>query len=408
MRFLILTAILLAIDGYAFLAIRTIINDWPVVVKYAFFGFYWMVPVIAILFVATSLGQQVEEWNKNTYVYLRTFLFIAYASKMFILPIVLIDDARRLGAMLYSKMYAPGGMDPSRSRFLSQAGVFLGAIPFVTLMYGLVRNPYRYKIFTEKVALPKLPASLRGLRIVQISDIHSGSFTFKEPVKDAIQMINDLKPDIVLFTGDLVNEKADEMDRFTDVFDKISARYGIYSVLGNHDYGDYHHWENQEAKEKNLEKLKETHRQLGWTLLNNENRILEIKGESVAIIGVENYSAHPRFPKYGDLAKAREGADGARLKLLLSHDPSHWKEQVTTDHNDIDITFSGHTHGMQFGVEIPGWIKWSPIQYVYKQWAGLYQHENQYLYVNRGLGFHGYPGRVGILPEITCIELETA
>lgn len=408
MRFLVLTAILLAIDGYAFLAVRTIINDWPVVVKYAFFGFYWIVPIVAILFVATSLGQEVEEWNKNAYVYLRTFLFIAYASKMFILPIVLIDDARRLGTMLYSKIYTPGAMDPSRSKFLSQAGVFFGAIPFVTLMYGLVRNPYRYKVFTEKVTLPTLPDALRGLRIVQISDIHSGSFTFKEPVKEAIQMINDLKPDIILFTGDLVNERADEMDRFTDVFDKISAPYGVYSVLGNHDYGDYHRWESPEAKEQNLEKLKETHRKMGWTLLNNENRILEINGESVAIIGVENYSAHPRFPKYGDLTKAREGADEASLKLLLSHDPSHWKEEVTTEHNDIHITFSGHTHGMQFGVEIPGWIKWSPIQYVYKQWAGLYQHEHQYLYVNRGLGFHGYPGRVGILPEITCIELETA
>jgi predicted MPP superfamily phosphohydrolase len=408
MRFLILAAILLAIDGYAFLAIRMIINDWPVVLKYAFFGLYWMTPIVALLFVATSLGQELEEWNKSAYVYLRTFLFIAYASKLFILPIVLIDDARRLGAMLYSKMVAPGAVDPSRSKFLSRTGVFFGAIPFVTLMYGLVRNPYRYKVFTEKVALHKLPAALRGLRIVQISDIHSGSFTFKEPVKEAIQMINDLKPDIILFTGDLVNERADEMDRFIDVFDKISAPYGIYSVLGNHDYGDYHHWESQEAKEQNLEKLKETHRQLGWTLLNNENRLLEIKGESVAVIGVENYSAHPRFPKYGDLAKARQGADDAKLKLLLSHDPSHWKEQVTSEHNDIDITFSGHTHGMQFGVEIPGWIKWSPIQYVYKQWAGLYQNGNQYLYVNRGLGFHGYPGRVGILPEITCIELESA
>lgn len=409
MRFLILTALLLAIDGYAFLAIRMIVNDWPAAVKYAFFGFYWLLPLVAVIFITTSLGQQLEDWNKHAYVYLRTFLFIAYASKLLILPVLLIDDVRRLGAMAYQKLSAPlPPVNPGRSKFLSQAGVFLGAIPFVTLVYGLVRNPYRYKVFRQKVALPRLPASLKGLRIVQISDIHSGSFTFKEPVKESIKLINDLKPDIIFFTGDLVNEIADEMDRFVDVFDKLSAPHGIYSVLGNHDYGDYHHWDSPEAKEQNLNKLKETHKKLGWDLLNNEHRLLKIKDETVAVIGVENYSAHPRFPKYGDLDKAYQGAETAKVKLLLSHDPSHWKEQVTSQYSDIDITFSGHTHGMQFGVEIPGWIKWSPIQYVYKQWAGLYQHNNQYLYVNRGLGFHGYPGRVGILPEITCIELEEA
>jgi len=408
MRFLILATLLLAIDGYAFLAVRMIVKDWPEAIKYTFFGFYWIVPIVAVLFITTSLGQEIEDWNKHAYLYLRTFLFIAYISKMLILPILLIDDARRLGSMVYQKFSSPAIVDAGRSKFLSQAGIFFGAIPFVTLMYGLVRNPYRYKVFTEKIALRNLPSALKGLRIVQISDIHSGSLTFKEPVKEAIKLINDLKPDIIFFTGDLVNTRADEMDRFIDVFDKISAPHGVYSVMGNHDYGDYHRWDTPEAKEQNLIKLHDTHKKLGWDLLNNENRIVKINNESVAVIGVENYSAHPRFPKYGDLEKAYQGTDSANLKLLLSHDPSHWLDQVAEKYKDIAITFSGHTHGMQFGIEIPGWIKWSPIQYVYKQWAGLYQQKDQYLYVNRGLGFHGYPGRVGILPEITCIELEEA
>ncbi|MEL6925224.1 MAG: metallophosphoesterase, partial [Bacteroidota bacterium] len=190
-----------------------------------------------------------------------------------------------------------------------------------------------------------------------------------------------------------------------DGVDQIEARFGVYSVLGNHDYGDYVRWPSMEEKKANFRKLLDTHKQLGWDLLLNENRMVDINDEQVAVIGVENYSAHPRFPKYGDLAKAYAGSETARLKLLLSHDPSHWKDQVTTDYNDIDITFSGHTHGMQFGIEVPGWIKWSPIKYVYKEWAGLYQIGRQYLYVNRGLGFLGYPGRVGILPEITVLKL---
>jgi predicted MPP superfamily phosphohydrolase len=281
-------------------------------------------------------------------------------------------------------------------------------VPFVSLTYGLLRNPYRYKVFRENLALKNLPEALSGLRIIQISDIHSGSFTFKEPVREAVSLINQLKPDLVFFTGDLVNNKADEMDDFMDVFDKIESRLGVFSIFGNHDYGDYVQWPSEQHKQANLDKLKAIHRALGWTLLTNENRILEVNGANLAIIGVENYSTHLRFPKYGDLNKAKEGTKGADIKLLLSHDPSHWNGQILPDHKDIAVTFSGHTHGMQFGIEIPGFLKWSPIQYVYKQWAGLYQSGDQYLYVNRGLGFLGYPGRVGILPEITCIDLEKA
>ena len=408
MRSLILLLVLLAIDGYAFIALRTLTQSWPIIAKYLFFSIYWAIPILTVLFITTTFDDNIARFNKNTYTYVRTFLFIAYASKLLVIPVLLIDDVRRLAMMAYNQFNTASNPDPSRSRFLTQVGVFLGTVPFVTLLYGMVRNPYRYKIFRERVKLPKLPTALKGLRIIQISDIHSGSFTFREPVKEAIRLINEQKPDLVFFTGDMVNNRSDEMDRFIDVFDKIEARYGVYSVLGNHDYGDYVSWPNPEAKTQNLEKLKATHQKLGWTLLNNEHRMLQIKDHPVAVIGVENYSAHPRFPKHGDLNKAYKGAEEASVKLLLSHDPSHWQHQVVKDFQDIDLTFSGHTHGFQFGIEIPGWLRWSPAKYVYKQWAGLYQQGQQYLYVNRGLGFLGYPGRVGILPEITVIDLDGA
>ncbi|MCB0641956.1 MAG: metallophosphoesterase, partial [Phaeodactylibacter sp.] len=264
------------------------------------------------------------------------------------------------------------------------------------------------KVHRTNVAIRNLPAELSGLRIVQISDIHSGSFTFKEPVRHAIELINKEQADLVFFTGDLVNNTADETEPYLDVFDKIQSRFGVFSVLGNHDYGDSVRWGSAAEKAANLNRLKDIHKGLGWDLLVNEHRLIPIRGAQVAVIGVENYSAKARFPKCGDLSKAYAGCAGLPLQLLLSHDPSHWEEQVLKDYPEIQLTFSGHTHGMQFGVEIPGWIKWSPIQYMYKQWAGLYRQGEQFLYVNRGLGFLGYPGRVGILPEITVLELTPA
>jgi predicted MPP superfamily phosphohydrolase len=287
---------------------------------------------------------------------------------------------------------------------LSKFAIFLGALPFVTMSYGIIRNRHRYNVIRETITLKNLPKALDGLRIVQFSDVHSGSFTDTEPVKKAIELINAQNPDLVFFTGDLVNTKADEMDDYLTVFDKIKAKIGIFSVTGNHDYGDYGRWDSSEEKIANFERLKGHHKTLGWDLLMNENRILEINGEKLAIIGVENYSGKPQFSKYGKLDKAYEGTQNVPVKLLLSHDPTHWEAQIL-NYKDIDITFSGHTHGTQFGIEIPG-LRWSPAQYIYKQWAGLYQEGQQYLYVNRGLGYLGYPGRVGILPEITVIELK--
>lgn len=406
MRLLILVFLLLVFDGYAFMAIRTLVHNWQPSLRYLLYGVYWAVPAFLLAWMLGSDAGWFEHWPKSTVTVVRTLFFIIYISKMLVAAVMLVDDLRRLIGWSAAQFRSGSEFSPGRSRFLAQVGLMLGAVPFFSLIYGMVRNPYRYRLFREQVRIPGLPDALHGLKIVQISDIHSGSFLHKEPVRNAVDLINAQEPDLVFFTGDLVNNKAEEAQPFVDVFDKINARYGAYSVLGNHDYGDYVRWSTESEKVANMDLLKDTHRRIGWDLLLNEHRTLEVNGAKVAVIGVENYSTHPRFPKYGDLKQATEGLGAADLKLLLSHDPSHWEGEVTDDYQDIAITFSGHTHGMQFGVEIPGWIKWSPIKYVYKQWAGLYQSGRQFLYVNRGLGYLGYPGRVGILPEVTLIELQ--
>jgi predicted MPP superfamily phosphohydrolase len=408
MRIIFFLILILALDLYAFQAFRSLAGNWQSTARWTVYILYWSVTAFALFFMLASASGWTDQWSKSMLMFSRAFVFITYLSKVLVCALLLIDDGRRLVLWLYELAGGTTAYSYSRSRFLSTAGLFFGAIPFTSMIYGMVRNRYRYKIYRDEVTIEGLPEGLDGMKIVQISDIHSGSLMFSEPVRNAVDLINAEAADLVFFTGDLVNNVADEMDQFMDVFQGIRANHGIYSVLGNHDYGEYVRWPNAEAREANMEKLKGIHKTLGWRLLLNEHERLQISNEEVAVIGVENYSAHPRFPKYGDLPKAYEGTENAKLKLLLSHDPSHWKDQVVKEFSDIDLTFSGHTHGMQFGVEIPGFIKWSPIQYVYKEWAGLYKDGRQFLYVNRGLGFLGYPGRVGILPEITSLILRKA
>ncbi|MGZ3884494.1 MAG: metallophosphoesterase, partial [Bacteroidia bacterium] len=254
---------------------------------------------------------------------------------------------------------------------------------------------------------PNLPEAFDGFKIVQISDIHCGSFLSDAALIKAFDILHKQKPDLILFTGDLVNNIATETHDYIEQYKSLKAPYGVYSVLGNHDYGDYVSWESGEAKRANLDSLKKIQADCGWKLLMNEHVALEKDGEKIALIGIENWSASNRFPKKGRLDLAYKGAEQYPFKILMSHDPSHWDQQVRKDYPNIDLTLSGHTHGMQFGIEIPG-FKWSPVQYLYKQWAGLYKQDNQYLYVNRGLGFLGYPGRLGIWPEITVLELKKA
>jgi len=291
----------------------------------------------------------------------------------------------------------------TRSVFLSWLGIAAGSTLFGSLVYGF-GNKYRYVNRRVKLSFKNLPEGFRGIKILQISDIHSGSFTNKQAVEKGVEKILKEKADLILFTGDLVNDRSDEMKDYMDVFNRIKAPMGVYSTLGNHDYGDYTQWPSEEAKRANLERLKAIHAELGWRLLMNEHVVLERNGSQVALLGIENWSAKGHFPKYGKMKNAYQGCQSFPFKILMSHDPSHWDAEVRTKYPDVDLMLSGHTHGMQFGVELPG-IKWSPVQYMYKQWAGLYEEKHQKLYVNRGFGFIGYPGRVGILPEITIFQL---
>jgi predicted MPP superfamily phosphohydrolase len=349
-------------------------------------------------------------WPKS----LRTYLFATvvglFFSKLIASLFFVVDDVRRGMMWLIGKLFSNPSVEISenpegitRSAFLNWFGLAAGGTLFASLVYGF-GNKYRYQVRRLKLNYSNLPAGFKGLKIVHISDIHTGSFTDKKAVQKGIQKILKENADLVLFTGDLVNDKADEMERYMDVFSQVKAPLGVFSTLGNHDYGDYVQWDSMEIKRANLVKLKDIHNTLGWRLLMNEHIILEKNGDQIVLLGIENWSAKGRFPKYGKMENAYPGSEKYPFKILMSHDPSHWDAQVRTLYPDIDLMLAGHTHGMQFGIDIPG-FKWSPVQFMYKQWAGLYEEGKQKLYVNRGYGFIGYPGRVGILPEITVIEL---
>ena len=370
---------------------------------------YWTISILAlvILFVLPYLN--LDNYSRSVRSIIFAIIIGLFLAKLIAAVIFLVDDIRRGIQWLAGKIYfknteaEPAGEKISRSVFLSWAGLGIGGGLFASLLYGF-SNKYDYRVRKLSLAFPNLPAAFKGLRIVQISDIHSGSLSNKDAVLKGVENILELKPDLILFTGDLVNNESNEMSGLTGVFSLLKAPLGVYSVLGNHDYGDYHEWPDQETKRANLDQLKKIQAEMGWRLLMNEHVILEKDNEQIALIGIENWSSKARFPKYGRLNEAYQGTKAIPFKILMSHDPSHWDAEVRPQYGDIDLTLSGHTHGMQFGVEIP-WLKWSPVQYVYKQWAGLYEAGSQKLYVNRGFGFIGYPGRVGILPEITLIEL---
>lgn len=406
-RLIIFLVILLGIDLYAFQAVRSWASPYELNTRRVVHGLYWGVSVVAYVLLALSILDISEGWSKGALTFLRVFLFLNWISKLPIVLVLGIDDLRRLVTAGLNWVSPVTERDVSRSRFMSTLALIAGGVPLTTLTYGIVRNAYRYRRFAQDVPVEGLPTALDGLKIVQISDMHSGSWTQKEPLKDAVKMINEEGADIVCFTGDIVNNEATEMLPYIDIFKEVRGKHGVYSILGNHDYADYVRWPSEEAKQENMELLYDVHRQLGWNLLRDENRTLTINGHRVGILGVENWSAAMRFPKKGDLDQAYRGSEDCHCKILLSHDPTHWDAQVRPNYPDIDLTLSGHTHGFQFGVEIPG-FRWSPAQYIYKQWAGLYRQGRQHLYVNRGLGFLGYPGRVGILPEITVLTLRTA
>jgi hypothetical protein len=323
---------------------------------------------------------------------------------------LLVEDISRGGIIGFNWIRSlieskPAAHSPARSAALAKIAFSVAAVPFFSLIYGMVKGAYKYQVRNVQIPIRDLPEAFEGLKIVQISDIHSGSFYDKAAVQKGIDMIMAQKPDLVFFTGDLVNNEATEIVDYLPVFSQVKAPMGVFSVLGNHDYGDYKMWPSEQHKKQNLATLKQHHATLGWRLLMDEHVVLKKGNDELAVIGIQNWGAKGNFPKYGDLQKAYTGAEHHRTKLLLSHDPSHWDAQVLKQFSGIDAMFAGHTHGMQFGIEIPG-FKWSPVQYMYKQWAGLYSKGHQHLYVNRGFGFIGYPGRVGIWPEISVIELK--
>lgn len=402
------TGLMLLMDWYVFSGFKLLIqNAQPLTQKWLRTGF-WTLSVINIILLLIF-----HTLPPNMFLGLRviiiTFLFGQYFAKFIWIIFLFIDDIIRFFRWIVSKsqnnksVETKGGI--SRSEFIVKTGLMAGTGILTALTWGIVSGAYDYRVKRRTISLKNLPSSFDGLKILQISDIHSGSFWNTEAVKKGVKIIMEQQADVIFFTGDLVNNTADEMVPYMEVFNKIKAPMGVFSVFGNHDYGDYVGWPSIEAKKQNLEDLKTVHKNLGWRLLMNEHERLTRGNDSIGVLGIENWGNKGKFPKYGIMKDAVKGTEDLPVKLLLSHDPSHWRGQVLPEYPDIDVMFAGHTHGMQFGVEIAG-IKWSPIKYMYKEWADLYTEGEQHLYVNRGFGFLGYPGRFGILPEITVIELK--
>jgi len=400
-KWLIFIAIYAIVDFYSFQAIKTVTkNNW---IHYL----HVLVSVVVVgnfiyQFTQASDGRVLSPEKSYAFGFLLTLL----ALKIVVVPIMFSEDIFRGFVGIYNKIFSSNDTFhlPSRRKFVSQLALGLAAIPFTSLLYGMYKGKYNFKVLKYTLHFEDLPEAFNGYKITQISDLHIGSFDDMEKVSYAVDLINEQQSDAILFTGDMVNNKATEMLPWQDTFNKLKANDGIYSILGNHDYGDYVDWDSTEAKQKNLEDLKSIQKEIGFDLLRNESRFIEKNGQRIAIVGVENWGKG--FKQKGDLKKASEKIEANDFKILMSHDPSHWEYEVIDDDYHYHLTLSGHTHGMQFGIEIPGWIKWSPVKWRYKYWAGIYEQKKQLINVNRGFGVLAYPGRVGIWPEITVIELK--
>ena len=404
----VVAIIALLLDFYVFQAVKSISQGASPRTRGVIYNAYWGCSVLVLVLLCLM------PWLRQRLTWMQGYAFFIvigiYLAKLLVALILLIDDGRRLvqwaaGRLLTTSQPGTGlpGEGISRSVFMSWLGLGVGAGLYTALLYGFT-NKYSYRVRRLRLAFDNLPSAFKGLKIAQLSDIHSGSLTNPAAVSRGIDMVLAEKPDLILFTGDLVNDMAVEVGDYQSIFARLKAPMGVYSTLGNHDYGDYAWWENPESKKANIDHLMRIQQEMGWRLLMNEHVVFERNGEQIALMGIENWSAKARFPKYGKMDQAYAGAEKYPFKILMSHDPSHWDAEVRSVYPDIDLMLAGHTHGMQFGIELPG-IKWSPVQYVYKEWAGLYEEGRQKLYVNRGFGFIGYPGRVGIMPEITIFEL---
>jgi len=406
----IILGIAVLVDFYVFAGLKTIIQPLTDRQKLFIQIGYWTISILAIAGALSFDISPALQGSKNFKTYIFSLILGLFISKIICTVFLLIDDIRRIltyGFFKIGHTISPENISSapsiSRSVFLSWLGIAIGGTLFGTMMFGF-KNKYNYQVRKIKLKFDNLPLAFKGLKIVQISDIHSGSFQDKKAVEAGIKKVLQQNADLILFTGDLVNDRHDEMHDYIDIFSTVKAPMGVYSTLGNHDYGDYVRWDSDDAKKENLDKLKAIHAQMGWKLMMNEHVTFNRNGEEIALLGIENWGAKGHFPKYGSMEKAYKGADKYPFKILMSHDPSHWDAEVKVKYPDIDLMLAGHTHGMQFGIENP-YFKWSPVQWMYHQWAGLYEDKKQKLYINRGFGFIGYPGRVGILPEITVIEL---
>ena len=401
-RLIILFVIIAIVELYSFQVIKTVTKSKWILIVYA------VISVAAIVFITyelmkydRSVGQ-----TKATLITLGLLLLVLLP-KLVLTFVLLLEDVTRIliGSVTHFMGHNSDSFLPERRKFVSQVAIGLAAVPFLSLIYGMTIGKYNYKVIRQTLFFPDLPDAFDGFKITQISDIHSGSFDDENKIRYAIDLINEQESDLLLFTGDIVNAKADEMHPWIDIFKGIKKHeYGKYSVLGNHDYGAYLDWKSEKAKAENFVAIKDLHREIDFKLMLNENVKIKKGKDEIALIGVENWGKH--FGEFGDIDKASENVIATDFKILMSHDPSHWEYIVKQHSKNIQLTLSGHTHGMQFGIEIPGYFKWSLAKYIYKQWAGLYEEFGRYVYVNRGFGFHAYPGRVGIMPEITVFELK--
>ncbi|WP_339838646.1 metallophosphoesterase [uncultured Maribacter sp.] len=401
-RWIIFTIVYVALGFYVLQALKTIAKQpwWSYI--YIIISLAVIVNFIYQFTVGEEVGRVLSIPKSYAFGFLLTILTFNIITIIFLFS----EDLYRITTGLYQKVY---GVDkefglPARRRFLSLIAIGIASIPFGALLYGMYKGKYNFKVLKYDLEFDDLPDNFDGYKITQISDIHSGSFDDRKMIEYGVDLINKQKSDVLLFTGDMVNNMTSEMLPWADLFGTLHAKDGVFSVLGNHDYGDYIPWETEELKKQNLEDLKTLQKQMGFDLLLNEHRYLRKGDDRIALVGVENWGKGG-FKKAGDLKKAASQIDENDFKILMSHDPSHWEMEVINDPYHYHLTLSGHTHGMQFGIEIPGWIKWSPVKWRYPYWAGIYKEMGQFINVNRGFGFLGYPGRVGIWPEITVITL---
>jgi len=402
LRWVLFTIVYILIALYGFQAIRTLTKS--VWIHYVFIGIAVIIAGNLILQFSMGAGGRVLSPSKS---YAFGFILSFMLFNMVLIIFLLGEDIIRVASAAYAKLFGTTETFhmPSRRKFISGIALGVAAVPFASMLYGMYKGKYNYKVIKHTLHFDDLPAAFDGYRITHISDIHSGSFDNRLEIEHAVNMVKAQGSDAIMFTGDLVNNKSSEMLPWKELFGELKAKDGVYSVLGNHDYGDYIDWDSTADKKQNLDELIQLQKEMGYDLLLNEHRFIERDGQRLALIGCENWG-RGGFKKAGDLKKASDGIHKDDFKILMTHDPSHWNDVVIEDDYHYHLTLSGHTHGMQFGIEIPGWVKWSPIKYRYKHWAGVYKEMGQYINVNRGFGYLGFPGRVGIWPEITVIELK--